>query len=232
MHFLDDLRYGLGTTFHCVLLNEYDGRVLRFAATTTDSFFYLLRNRCALRDDSCLTATSDSGVQRQEACIATHHLYKEHTLVRRSGVTQFVDTLGDSAQRGVITDRRIGSPKVIVNRARQTDNRYIVLLREESSAGECTVAADDDQRIDLLSLQRLVRFLTTFRSFELGATCRFDDRTATLDNTGNVLGGKLFHFAVYQTFVAAIDSLDANALIDGCACHSAKSGIHSRRVTS
>ena len=101
---LQHFGYSLCTALDSMLLNKYDTGVLALAASMTDSCFQLFMHCGTLGDDSRLCARGDSRTQRQEACVTTHNLYQEHTLMTRSRVAQFVHTIRDRVQTRVITD--------------------------------------------------------------------------------------------------------------------------------
>ena len=101
---LQHFGYSLCAALDSMLLNEYDTGVLALAASMTDSSLQLLVHGCTLGDNSRLCARGDSRTQRQEACVTTHNLYQEHTLMTRSRVAQFVHTIHNSVQTRVVTD--------------------------------------------------------------------------------------------------------------------------------
>ena len=170
MLLLYHLRHRIGTTVNGVLLNQDNRRVLGFAPTVTYGILNLIHNGGTLRYNRRFTSSGNSRIKRQEARITPHHLNQKDTFVRSGCITQFVDTIRNGTQRGVITDRGICAPEVIVYRAGQTDNRHIKLLREKTASGERAITTDHNEGIDLLLEDRLVSLLTAFGSLEFRAT--------------------------------------------------------------
>ena len=101
---LQHFGYSLCAALDSMLLYKHYTGVLALAATLTDSFLQLLMNGGTFGDNSRLCARGDSRTQRQEACVTTHNLYQEHTLMTRSRVAQFVHAIHNRVQTRVITD--------------------------------------------------------------------------------------------------------------------------------
>ena len=102
-----------------------------------------------------------------------------------TGVTEFVHTFHDRIEGGVVTDGGIRTPEVVVDRSRNADNRDIILLREQASAGKRAIAADDNQGVNLLIFEGLVGSFASLGSLELLAACGFEDRTSALDDVNS-----------------------------------------------
>jgi AraC-like DNA-binding protein/mannose-6-phosphate isomerase-like protein (cupin superfamily) len=64
-------------------------------------------------------------------------------LTTDSSITDFVHSIQDRVQRGVVADSGICSIKVIVDSSRQPDTRHVKLLCKDTSTGQRTVASDN-----------------------------------------------------------------------------------------
>src|SRR5699024_12819687 len=72
-------------------------------------------------------------------------------------------------------------------RRRACDSRYLPPFpTRRSSDLQRTVASDHHERVDTMLHQLVMRLLTSFRGFELHATGRFQNRTATLYDIADI----------------------------------------------
>ena len=149
-----------------------------------------------------------------------------------TGVTEFVHTINDSVEGRVVTDGGVRAPEIVVNRTGDADDRDIILLREQASASKRAIAADDDQGINLLFLNGIVRALTPFGSLELLAASGFENRTSALDDSTHILGRELLYLIVHEAFVATEDGFDADVVSDSSAGDGAHCCIHSRSIAA
>ena len=66
----------------------------------------------------------------------------------RRGVTDFVDTLHDGVERGVVADGRVCPVEVVVDSSGESDNREIEFVGEDTCACERAVTSDDYEGVD------------------------------------------------------------------------------------
>jgi hypothetical protein len=93
-------------------------------------------------------------IQRDPPGVAAHHLYQHHPLMRLRGAVQAVDGLGGHGQRGVVTESHDGANDVVVDRLGHADHRD-VLLGQPVRGRERALAADRDEHVDAVVVQRL-----------------------------------------------------------------------------
>ena len=77
-----------------------------------------------------------------------------------------------------------------------------------------------------MGTHRLIGLSTTFGRAELRAACGLEDRTPTLDDVAHVLCLEVLDLTGDQSLVAAVDPLDADAVVDSRAGDRADGGIH------
>ena len=102
-----------------------------------------------------MRAGGQPGVQRDPSGVAAHHLDEHHPLMRLRGAVQPVDGLGGDLQRRVVAERDVGAVDVVVDGLRNADHRD-VLLRQPVRRRQRALAADRDQHVDAVVLQRLL----------------------------------------------------------------------------
>ena len=95
-----------------------------------------------------------SGVQGDPAGVPAHHLNQHHPLMGLRGAVQAVDGLGGDLQRGVMAEGHIGAVDIVIDGLGNPDNRNALLV-EPVRSGQCSFAADRDQHVDPVVLQRL-----------------------------------------------------------------------------
>jgi hypothetical protein len=106
-----------------------------------------------LRHEDRVGAGGDPGVGRDPAGLTPHHLDHDHTVVRLGGRAQPVDRVGRDLHSGVEAERQLRAAEIVVDRLRHADDRH-PRIRQASRDAERVVAADRDQRIDALRLER------------------------------------------------------------------------------
>ena len=135
--------------------------------------------------------------------------------MRSSRITDLVDTLHDRVQRRVVADCDIRPIQIVVNRTGKSDNRHIEFIGKDTRSRQRTVASDHHERVDTMLHQLVMRLLTSFRGFELHATGRFQDRTATLYDIADILSLKFFYFIRDHPFIPAVDTFHRYSVING-----------------
>ena len=143
----------------CARFSFNSGGSFMPSATTTMvkklASLFALRNVAAhmpnrkrnLRDENYMRAAGDSGVKRDPAAIAAHHLDHHHAMMRfRSGVN-LVDGVGYGVQGGIKAERDLGGGKIVVDRLRHADDLHS-LLRKFVADLLRSIAADGNDRVD------------------------------------------------------------------------------------
>ena len=152
--------------------------------------------------------------------------------MRIGSVTDAVYTVHDGVHRRVVTDRSIGAVEVVVDGAGQTNHGEVILHAKVPCTCQRAITADDYKSINLMLLAHLVGFLPTLSSHKLLASGCLQNGTATGDDTTDILGSKLFHFALDEAVVSSIDTLDVETVINTCACHGADGCIHTGGIAA
>ena len=129
-------------------------------------------------------------------------------------------------------DRVVHAPDIIVNRARQTNDREAELLREQLCAAQRSVTADHAESLDAAFDQILMAAAAPLRRRPLLAACRSEERTAPLDDITDVLGLELPHILIQEPLIAVVDTPHMDAFIECCACNGTCRCIHSGTVSS
>ena len=222
---------------HCTAIlgtlgNNYDTAVLALTESTADELLQLVHIRLVLRDDRSLGTGSDGTVLRQKTCITAHHLDEEDAVMRRGGITKLVHTLHDSVESRVITDCGIGAVKIIVNGARQADYREIIFTGEILGSRKRTVSADDDEGVDSVRHEIVIRLLPALRCHEILAAGSLENRTATLNGIADTLCSKFFEFTMQKALVTPIDTYHLHSVVNGTSGHRTDTSVHTRRITA
>ena len=221
-----------GTARQFALGHNHDTAVLRFAEAILDELFQLVHLSGKFWNDGCLATSSNSTVQCQETCIASHYLHKEQALMTGSGITNLIDALKDGVQCGVITNGRVGTIQVVVDGARQTDTRHIELLGKLQGTCQRAVTANHHQSVDAFFLHVFIGCLASLGSTELLAASSLQDRTSQLDDVTHVLTLEFNNLACHQTFITSIDTFYLQSVIDGATGHRTDGCIHARGITA
>ena len=94
-------------------------------------------------------------VQCDPPGVAAHHLDQHHPLMRLGGAVQPVDGLGRHGQRGVVAESHVGAIDVVVDGLGHADHRD-VLLGQPVRGGQRALAADRDEHVDAVVVERLL----------------------------------------------------------------------------
>ena len=152
--------------------------------------------------------------------------------MRGSGITDLIHAFHDRVQGRIITDRRIRAIQVIINRTRQSYDREIKLLSENTRSRQRSVTTDSDQGIDPMLLQLIIGLFSSLGSLELHATGGLKDCSAALNYITDILCLKLFNLIQDQPFVTTVNTFHSHSVINSGTCYRTNSGIHSRGITS
>ena len=107
-----------------------------------------------------------------------HHLDDHDAVVRLGGRVQAVDRLGRDRDRGVEPERVVGAVQVVVDRLRDADDREGVLRVQLRGDAERVLAADRDERVELLALERREHLLDPAFDLVRVRARRAEDRPA------------------------------------------------------
>ena len=163
-----------------------------------------------LRDEDELSAARDAGHHGQPAGVASHDLDEHDAAMCRSRIAKLIDGIDDRVGRRVAADRVVHAPDIVVNRARQADNRQARLLREQRAARQAAVATDDDEA---MLHQFVVSLLTAFRRLELRAASRSEERATALDEVADAAARELLDIVIEHALVAVVDAIDFYTLV-------------------
>ena len=119
-----------------------------------DHAAHLLHVIGLLRDQRHMRTGGQPRVQCDPAGVATHHLNQHHPLMRLRGAVQTVNGLGGDLQSGVVAECHVGAVDVVVDGLGHPDHRNALLV-EPVRGGQGALAADRDQHVDPVVLQRL-----------------------------------------------------------------------------
>ena len=150
----------------------------------------------------------------------------------RCRIAQLVDRVHNRIARCIAADRVVHAPDIVVDRARQTDDRHARLLAEERPARERAVAADDHKPLDITLAQILERRLAALRCHERLTARRSEERAAALNQIADAPRCKLLDVIVHHAAVAVVHAVDLDPLVDRRAHHSARRRIHPRAVSA
>ena len=105
-------------------------------------------------------------------------------------------------------------------------------MREQASAGKRAIAADDNQRVNLLFFEGLVGSFASLQGLELLAASGFENRTSALYDSAHILGRELLNLIIHEAFVATEDGFDTNVVCDGSAGDSPHGSVHTRGIAT
>ena len=105
-----------------------------------------------------MSAASNAGGQRDPARVASHHLADDDAAVRRGGGVQTVDRLGGDHDRRIETEADVGAVEVVIDGLGNA-NAGNAGLDQRVGDGLRVVAADGDERIELVGFEDLNAFL-------------------------------------------------------------------------
>ena len=181
---LVDLALVLGARQLAALADDDDREVLAARVPPLDLVAHLVEVDRPLRDQDHVGAAGDAAVHGDPAGVAAHHLDDHDAVVRLGGRVQPVDRLGADRDRGVEAERVVGAREVVVDRLRDPDHRCIEVRVEPGSDAERVLAADRDERIELLerSADRLDAAVELVRV----RARRADDRAAAREDPGDL----------------------------------------------
>ena len=128
-------------------LGDDDDRVLLAAARRRAAMQSRTRRRCTTRPPArgCSRRRRQARRTSRGCRTAAHDLDDERALVARRRVAHLADGLADGVERRVEADRRVGAGDVVVDGARDADDRARRTSCERLGTAIAAVAADDDE---------------------------------------------------------------------------------------
>ena len=105
-----------------------------------------------------MRAAGDAGGVGDPAGVAAHDFNDDHAVVRVGGGVDAVDGLGGDHDRGVEAEGLVGAADVVVDGLGNADGLDAVLAQEERDRLR-VVAAEGDERVDLVGLENLLHLL-------------------------------------------------------------------------
>ena len=184
------------------------------------------------RHEDVLRAARDARDESEPAAVAAHDLEDDDAAMGRSRIAQLVDRIDDRIRSRIAADRVVRAPDIVIDRARQADDRDARLLREQRSAAQGAVTADDAETLDAAVRQVLVAHHAAFRRLPAFAACRAEERTTALDDITDVPGLHLKHILFQQTVIAAADAPYLDTLVQSRADDSASCRVHAWAVAA
>src|ERR1700674_4555280 len=224
--------------------DDDEGEVPPRPAPRRDLFAHLVDVVRNFRNQNDVRGAGESGVQRDEAGVATHHLQHDHAVVTLRRRVKLVDGFQRGVDRGVESESRDGASHVVVDGLRDTDD-FDASLAQLVRDAHRSVAAHGDHRID-------AEFASVFD--QLSRAVLFDEGSVGLENgitegiaavSGPENGSTEVRYAAYcrrrhgnhfffaeESSVAFLDSKYFPASIHSREHRSADHCVEARRVTT
>ena len=152
--------------------------------------------------------------------------------MRGGRITDLIDGLNNGVQGCIVSDCGIGTEEVIVDGARQTDDREVVFRGENTCSGQRTVTSDHHQRIDALCRHVVVGEFTPFGCFEFCAASRFENCTALLNNVADILCFERNDLVGDQTTITSHDAFDFKAVVNCGTSHRTDCSVHAWSIAA
>ena len=197
-----------------------------------DLFAHRVDVELDLRYEDELSAARDAGHHGQPAGVAAHDLDEHDAAMCRSRVTQLVDCIDNRVRSRIAADRVVHAPDVVVDRARQADNRQARLFREQRAARQAAVTADDDEAFDPTLHEVLKALAAAFRRLEFRAASRSEERASALDEIADAAARELLDIVIEHALIAVIDAIDFYTLVECRTDNGTRRSIHARAVAA
>ncbi len=182
--------------------DDDDREVLAAIVAAQHSGSQILDRRRHLGDDDSVGAAREPRVGGDPAGVAAHHLDHHHPVMGLRGGVEAVDCVGGDLHGGVEAEGEVGAADIVVDRLRNADQRQAVVGIEAVGDRHGVLAADRDDGVQLLALER--PFHPVDRAFanrlEAGGT---EDRPAQVEDAGDGAHVKRHVVALDQPAVAA-----------------------------
>ena len=192
----------------------------------------LIEVKRGLRNEDVLRTARDTGYQCKPARAAAHNLHDDNAAVCRSRITELVDGIDNRISSRIAANRVVRTPDIVINRARQADDRNARLLRKQRSTAQGAVTTDDAEALNATVNKVLIAEHTAFRRLPAFAAGRSQERTTALDDITNVFGLHLKHIFFKQTMITITDTPDFYAFIESRTNNCTSCCVHSRAVAT
>ena len=214
------------------LSNYYQGITTAVVVRSYQIVANLIQIKLTLRNQYNLSTTSNTCQSCQPATAAAHNLYYSNTAVSRSSITKLVDSVDNSIGSSIATDGVISTPYIIINGARQTNNRYTSLSTQLAGTSQAAVTTNDNQALNAIFLHVLISLHTSFWSCEaLAASCT-QKSTATLENIRYTTGAELLYMFIQKTTVSIVDTEYLTAFIQYSTNYGTCSCVHAWAIAA
>ena len=185
-----------------------------------------------LRNQNCFSPCCDSRPQSDKTGIPPHYLDKKQTVMCAGSILDFIHSLHSRVHCGIIPDSRICSIQIVINRARHTHNRYVMLLYQILCTGKRTVPANNNQCINLMLRQLLGSPRTSLYSLEFHTAGRLQNGASPLNDITHIISSQLPDFSFYQTLVTTIYAKCLTVIIKSSPDNCPDSRIHPRGIAT
>ena len=179
-----------------------------------------------------LGAAAERDRDCDKARVTAHHLDAKHALVGERGVTNPVDCFQRGINCCIEADGVVGAGDVVVDRRRDDEDRDAGLVAEDRRAGHRALAADDDERLDLMTFQIAGRQSARGRGVELGRARSFQKGSTALNHIGDGAAAERLREIANQALVAAPEADHLDLVHRGAANHRTNRGVHARSVAA
>ena len=211
-----------------------DNDVMRLASGTVQNDLLdqlLLIKIIIFRKQNIISAIGDTTPQRNISGMTSHNLNDGAALMRSRSISDLIDGFHGCIDSSIKTDGIICTGNIQVNGSGNTDS-IDALIGQLLGTGKGTVTTDNYQAIDTILLAGLYCGSQTFRSTHLGTSCCIQDRTAALNDIGNITAGHVYHLIIDQAIIALQDPLYRNVLSQGSSYDRTDRRIHARCITT
>ena len=164
--------------------DDDDRRVLALEALLDVVADALDRER-DLGDEDHVRAARDAGVEGDPAGVAAHHLDDQRALVALGRGVEAVDRAHRDVDGGVEAEGVVGGAQVVVDRLRHADDVEALLVEPRRDA-QRVLAADRDQAVDAIALERLAHALDAALLLDRVGPRRAEDRSAARQDPAHV----------------------------------------------
>ncbi len=185
-----------------------------------------------LRDQDDVGAARDSAHHRDPSGVAAHHLDDHHAVVRLGGRVQPVNRLRTDEDCGVEAEGVVRPRKVVVDRLRHADDVKIVLFIQPGRHAERVLAADRDEGVEAVLLERAKDGFDTAVELVRIRPRRADDRAAARKDPGHLAWPQVLQLVFDEPAPAFADADHVPAAGVQPARHGPDDRVQPRAVTA
>ena len=113
-----------------------------------------------------------------------HYLNEEQSSMRLSRITNLIDCLCGGVDRRVVTDCKVGTCKIVIDRARRPNDANPMLSPQRMRAMKRAITTAGNNAIDAVCSELFGRHDASVGLKEVGAARCLQDRTTTIDRVG------------------------------------------------